>query len=69
MGQHAPRSASADNPAQGIEDLAQGIVALRGLLVHQNQVGRDKRPFIIGDIGGVRGAWCSFHRSSIPTPF
>ena len=53
VGNHAPRSACANHPAQAIEGFAQQIVTLGRFLGHQGQVGSHKSPFGIGDITWV----------------
>ena|SRR5579883_1163921 len=40
----APLGPQADDPAQTMEDLAQGVLSLGCLRAHQGQVRRDKRP-------------------------
>ena len=64
------RGAGAHDPAQGIEDLAQVMAALRGIVGHQGQIGGDKGPFLVSHIGRVRfaGENLSFHPPSVPSP-
>jgi hypothetical protein len=50
-------------PAQAVEHLAQGVFPLRSILAHKRQVGRHKRPLIIGHITRIS---FSFHALSIP---
>ena len=52
-GQVAPGSAGAHQPAQGVEDLAQGIVSLGSLLAHQAQIGGYEGPLVIGNVTGI----------------
>src|SRR5262249_1507067 len=51
--QVAPRGAAADEPAQGVEDIAEIVDALAGVLGQQAEVGDDELPFGVGDITGV----------------
>lgn len=66
----APLQARAGDEAQPVEALAQRMVTLRRVLAHERQVGREKGPLLIGDIGWVRGAGCRIHTSNgtIPAP-
>src|SRR3954447_11370796 len=54
IGHGPPRNAVPDDVAQAIEQLAERIPALTGILTQQDQVWRDERPFFIGDVRGVR---------------
>jgi hypothetical protein len=64
MGHHVPCRARSHNPAQAIKDLAQAVLALRGIFGHEGQVGSHKGPFVIANITGVR---FSVHTSSVTT--
>ena len=67
MGQEPPARTGTRHPAQGVEDLAQIIVALRGIKAHQRQIGEDEVPFIVGDIGGVGFAFGIHPPSVLPS--
>jgi hypothetical protein len=47
VGHHAPGRTGTHEIAQTIEDLPQGMLALRGVLGHQGQVGGNERPLVI----------------------
>jgi hypothetical protein len=66
MRQHAPLRPGADQPAQAVVDFTQVVFALQGVRRNQAQVGRDERPFIVGDIGWV-GLACTY-TPFYPTP-
>src|SRR5215217_764636 len=51
---HAPRGSGSHYPAQGIEDLAQVVDALRGVFAEQREVGGDERPLFVAHVGRVR---------------
>ncbi len=51
---HAPGRASAYDPAQGVEDLAQLVGALRGVLSNERQVGGEEGPLLVRNVGRVR---------------
>jgi hypothetical protein len=53
VGQHTPGRSCAYQPAQGVEDFAQIVLALRCVLVHQGEVWRSEAPFFIADIRGI----------------
>jgi hypothetical protein len=53
LGQVAPRRAGADDPAQAVEDIAEVILALGGILGQQAEVGDDELPLGVGNIAGV----------------
>ena len=52
----APGNAVLDQIAQAVEHLAQGMIALPGILAQQRQVGHHQRPFLIGHVGRIRFA-------------
>jgi hypothetical protein len=68
--QQAPLRAGAHDPAQAIEDLAQGVLALRGVFRHQRQVGGHQGPFLVTHIARIGCAVRCFgcHGRSIPRP-
>ena len=53
LGQVAPGGAAADEPAEGVEDVAEVVDALAGVLGEQAEVGDDELPFGVGDVAGV----------------
>jgi hypothetical protein len=61
MGHVAPLEPGAGDEAQPVEQLAQGMMALRGILAHQREVGREKGPLRVRDIGWVGGAGWRIH--------
>jgi hypothetical protein len=63
VGQPAPGGASAHDPASRVEDLAQGVAALRRVLAHQRQVGGDEGPFLVADVAliGLAGGGEGVH--------
>ena len=63
IGQHPPRCSCANQPTQSIEDLAQIMLALGSVLVHQGQVGRSEVPFFIAD---VRRVGLAGHPQTLP---
>ncbi len=60
----SPARSGTGHPAQGIEDVAQVMIALRGIEAHQDEIGGDELPFVIADIGGV-GLASDIHSPSI----
>ena len=57
LGQVAPGGAAADEPSQGVEDVAEVVDALAGVLGEQAEVGDDELPFGVarrrwGRVGG-----------------
>ena len=56
MRDEPPGGAGTDHPAQGIEDITQIMPALAGIQGKQRQIGRNKAPFLIADIGRARFA-------------
>lgn len=66
MGNEPPGSSGADHPARGIEDLTQVMPALASIQREKREVGRNKGPFLITDIGRVGGP--GFHpRNTLPS--
>jgi hypothetical protein len=63
---HPPFRPRTHDPAQGVEDVAQGVIALRDVEAHQGEVGDDKSPFGIADIGRVRLAFAFASRIHTP---
>ena len=59
---HPPCRTRPHNVAQAVEDLAQRVVALRSILLHQRQVRRRKRPFIVTYVARIG---FSFHAPSL----
>ena len=57
VGQHPPRRPGADEPAQGIEDLVQVVVPLRGVGGHQGEIGGHEGPFVVRDVARAGGTW------------
>ncbi len=57
MGHHAPLAAATHDVAQRVEKLAQRIVPLGRILLHQSQVGKAKVPLCIADVTGIGGSW------------
>jgi hypothetical protein len=47
MRHHAPGRACSHNPTQAVEDLTQGVRALRSVLGHQGEVRGDEHPFLV----------------------
>ena len=62
--QHPPFRPCAHDPAQGVEDLAQVVVAPGSVEAHQGQVREDELPLGIGDIGRI-GLALSTHAASV----
>ena len=58
VGGRPPGGPGADQPSQGVEDLAEALVALRGVLGDRRQVGRDEGPLGVADVGVARLALC-----------
>ena len=56
VGHPAPWGAGLHDIAQAIEDRAQGMDALTALFRKKRQVGRDKRPLLVGNVGRIRSA-------------
>ena len=52
--QQPPLAAGLDDISRGVEQLAEGMLALRGILPHQGQIRREKLPLGVGYVGGVR---------------
>ena len=53
LGQVAPGGAAADQPSRGVEDIAQVVDALAGVLGEQAEIGDDELPFGVRDVAGV----------------
>ena len=53
VGHVAPRRAGAYDPPQPVEDLAQIVVALRGVLSDEREVWGHERPLFIRNVTGV----------------
>ncbi len=53
-----PLESGPGDETQAIEELAQAVRALRGIVSPEGEVRCEKRPFLVGDIGGVGGAGC-----------
>ena len=53
VGHHPPRTARTDEPAQPVVEFAQGMFALRSVLLHQGQVGSAKAPLFVAYIAGI----------------
>jgi len=66
IGQQPPRCASAGQPAQRVEHLAQRVAPLRGLFVDQRQVRRHEVPLFGADVARVR---LSVHRAILEPGF
>jgi hypothetical protein len=54
VGNQAPGGTATDQKAQAVEDFAQRVFALRGILGHQGRIRSDDCPFFIADITGIR---------------
>ncbi len=59
-GHPAPGRTRLDDGAQAVEHLTQGVSPLTRLFGQERQVRRYERPFLIGDVGGIRFA-CRGH--------
>src|SRR5271165_937025 len=53
LGQVAPRRAGANDPPQAVEDVAEVIDPLAGVLGQEAEIGDDEFPFGVGDIAGI----------------
>ena len=53
LGDVTPLGAGADDPAEGVEDVAEAVLALAGVLGEQAEVGQDELPLGVGDVAGV----------------
>jgi len=51
--QHPPFTPGARQPAQAVEEFAQGVLALRRVCLHQRQVRHAEVPFLIGHIAQI----------------
>ena len=56
VGHPPPWRARLHHIAQPVEHLAERMLALPCILAQQRQVGGDKRPFVIGNVGGIARA-------------
>ena len=54
LGEVTPRGAAAYHPAEGIEDVAEVVDTLSGVLGQQAEIGADEVPLGVGSIAGVR---------------
>jgi hypothetical protein len=63
--QQSPRRTRPYDPAQGVENLPQAVLALRRVLGHQGKVGGSEAPFFVADISWIGLSW---HRSKIRIP-
>jgi hypothetical protein len=54
LGKIPPGRAAADDPSEGIEDVAEAVLTLAGVLGQEAEVGQDELPFGVGDVAGVR---------------
>src|SRR5262249_13703986 len=53
LGQGAPRRARADDPPQAVEDIAEVVDPLSGILGQETEIGHDEFPLGVGDVAGV----------------
>ena len=53
LGQVTPGGAAADDPTEGVEDVAEVVDALAGVLGQQAEIGPDELPLGVGDVAGV----------------
>ena len=53
LGKVAPGGAAADEPPRGVEDVAEVVDALAGVLGEQADIRKDELPFGVGDVAGV----------------
>ena len=73
LGQVTPGRAGADDPTQGVEDVAEAVDALAGVLGQEAEIGDHELPLGVGDIAGVRlvsdhtlyyaGDWTKVHNT------
>jgi len=56
-----PLEPSPGTEAQPVEEFAQRVLALRGVLAHERQVRGEEGPFVIGDVGRIGGAGGRVH--------
>lgn len=54
LGDVTPLGPGADDPAEGIEDIAKTMLALAGVLWEQAEVGQDEFARGVGDVAGIR---------------
>lgn len=57
VGQEPPARPGAGHPAQGVEDVARVMIALRGIEAYQGEIGEGELPFVVADIRRVGLAW------------
>ena len=60
MGQVTPLAAGLDDVADGVEEVPQRVLTLRGVFAHQGEVGEEELPFRVGDVTGI-GLRCRAH--------
>ena len=53
LGQVTPRGAATDEPSKAIQDVAEIVHSLAGVLGKQAKVGEDELPFRVSNIAGV----------------
>ena len=53
LGEVAPRGSGPHRPAQGVEDVAEVMDPLAGILRQQTEIGQDEFPIGVGDVAGV----------------
>ena len=66
MGYEALLEARAGDEAQAVEQLAQGMRPLRGVLAYQRETRRAEGPLVVKDIAGIAGAGGSSHPLMLP---
>jgi hypothetical protein len=54
LGQVTPRRAAARHPTEGVEDVAEAVDALSGVLGQEAEIGPDELPLGVGDVTRVR---------------
>ena len=66
VGHVAPLGACPHDPPKPVENLAQLVAALRGILADERQVGGDEGPLFVGNVAWV---WFSvLHTNMLPLP-
>ena len=53
LGEITPGGAGADDPAKGVQDVAEVMLALGGVLGQEAEIGEYELPFGVGDVAGV----------------
>jgi hypothetical protein len=53
VGHVSPRRAGAHDPPQPVQDLAQIVLALGGVLPNEREIWGDERPLLVRNIAGV----------------